>query len=221
MDAERFEKARNHVVRGDGGHQLDELLVAEVLAQLRHQRLVDVHLAGHLLGQGEHAPFLVAEPARGLPIGQVVDLRLADAFLERDGDVLVGLVWGAVDLRDAHDHQFAQRAAQAGLLAHRREVVEPALGDGRTVQQHLVQVQDAAAFRDDALDQRARLLAAEIGVRDSSQGLLLLVAGCRMAAFPFGYGLFMGCMNHTVGAPALRDAPCRPAAMPHRWPATP
>jgi hypothetical protein len=70
---------------------------------------------------------------------------------QRDGRMLVGLITCAIEMRDAHDHHLAQIARQRALLPDRGEVGQPALGDGRAVQQHAVEMQQRAALGDDTL----------------------------------------------------------------------
>ena len=54
-----------------------------------------------------------------------------------------------------------------------RKVSQP-VGDRRAVQQHLVEVQHAAAAGDDALDERLQRGRAEIGIRKSGHRRLLV-----------------------------------------------
>ena len=99
------------------------------------------------------------------------------ATLLGDGRVLVGLVGRVVEQCHAHDDQLAHVARQLGLLADGRQVVQPALGHRGAVQQHLVQVQDAAALGGDALGQRARGGAGAVGVGDTGHGIRSFVLG--------------------------------------------
>src|SRR5205823_1142880 len=51
----------------------------------------------------------------------------------------------AVEMADANDDDFAQPAVEIDLPAHRIDQVEPDFGDGRAVQQELVDVDNGAA----------------------------------------------------------------------------
>lgn len=75
--------------------------------------------------------------------------RGSERFSTQDGRHTAARYVPAVD-------ELTQSAGKSGFLAHGRQVVEPAFGQGRAVHQHLVQMQDFAALGDDVLGQRAR-----------------------------------------------------------------
>src|SRR5262249_13317771 len=82
---------------------------------------------------------------RQRPSRKRVDLLLAQSLLQSERQVRAVFVVGAVEERNAQDRELAGAAAEGGLLAGRREELEPALGHGRTVEERLVQVQELAA----------------------------------------------------------------------------
>src|SRR5690606_27492171 len=86
------------------------------------------------------------------------------------GGVLVGLVGRAVQDGDAHDDQLAQIAGQRIVVTDAGQVREPAARDGRAVQQHLVQMQHAAALGDDLFHQGGGIGGGKIGVRQAGHG---------------------------------------------------
>jgi hypothetical protein len=87
--------------------------------------------------------------------------------------MLVGLIRSAVEMGDAHDDQFADIGRQSAFLADGGEIGEPALGDRRAVQQHLVEVQHAAALGDDPVDELPGFGAAQVGVGDAGHRSVL------------------------------------------------
>ena len=126
-----------------------------------------MHVARHRIGEAQHGALRGVEAIRVFPLGERLQLRLADALLQRQRRMLVGLVLRAVDDGHPHDHQLAQRARQVQVLPNGGQVRQPALGQRRAVQQHLVQVQHAAALRHDLLDQRPRFGRTGVGVGQS------------------------------------------------------
>src|SRR5690606_11842438 len=167
MDLQRFEEARHHVVGSHRGGQFDQLALRQHGLHRRKHLGRHLDLAGHGIRVGQHRALALAEQIRFLPLVQRIELGLGDAFLERDRRMLVGFVGRAVEHGHPHDDQFAQIPRQRRLLADRGQVVEPAAGHRRAVQQHLVQMQHAAALGDDAIDQGLGLGVLQIGVRNA------------------------------------------------------
>src|SRR5690625_1221683 len=138
MNLEHLQKARNHVVGGDGGRKLDNLLRIKELSEGLKDRIWYLYLQGHGIGQGEDRTLLLIKERTVLPALERIELRLADPLLKGDGGMLICLVRGPIQYCDPHDDELAQGARDAGFLADGGQVVEPALGHGRALQQHLI-----------------------------------------------------------------------------------
>jgi hypothetical protein len=95
-------------------------------------------------------------------------LSLAQTFGARDWRVLIGFVRGAIEQRHAHDRQLTQGAWQAAFTPHARQMAQPACRNGRTVQQHAVEMEDGTPLSADFGHECPRFVAIDIGIWDAS-----------------------------------------------------
>src|SRR3954469_18421288 len=162
------QKARDHVVAGDGANQLHHLIVGQELSHPVDGGLFRLHVARHLHRELEGGQLggleelgVRLEPLDG------GELFLGASGLEELRLVLDPLVVGLVEDRDAHDGDLAQVARERELVADGREHAVPALGEVGAVQEHAVEVEQLAArpARFDGLDQFfwLRLVVGQVG----------------------------------------------------------
>nr|POE47818.1 hypothetical protein CFP56_01147 [Quercus suber] len=142
---QRDQHARHAVIRRDRGRDLDDLSLPEQRAQRLEHRLRHHAAAGHRVRVCPHGRMpLVQAVGRGrgdrVAVPEARDRRVAeDAAGLQDGQVLVPLVHGEVERGDAADGELADRGGQRGLRADRAQEAVPAVGDGRRMEQRLVE----------------------------------------------------------------------------------
>jgi len=113
--------------------------VAEVARDLGVNLVRDV-ARHHALGQRQRGALARVEMLRLAPQLELVDLVLGHARLARHLQVLRPLVVRARDLRRAQDHDLAQLARRAAVVADRIGELGPGRGQRRVVAEGAVQV---------------------------------------------------------------------------------
>jgi hypothetical protein len=113
--------------------------VPEVLRNLRVYLVADVRLC-HRFGERQRRLLARRELGRVAPAGERRNLRFAHAGLARHLQVLRPLVLGAHELRAAQDHQLAQLARIAALVADGARELGPCSGERGVVAERAVQV---------------------------------------------------------------------------------
>ena len=130
-----------------------------------HQSVRDLDVARHRIRELQHQLFVVAEndPRRrtggtgiaGLraPVPDRVHFRVRDTRLPGVRHVRLELERRPIQHRHPENDELAQIGRNARLVAHGRQELFPARGEGRAVQQHLIENRDAAPLLGDrALD---------------------------------------------------------------------
>jgi kynurenine formamidase len=124
----------------------------------------------------------VVIPAMGLTMGEMFDVSelAADCAVDKVYEFLfsgppLNLTGGtgsplssAVEVGHLHDDQFSDGSREGAFMSDCSEVTQPSFGDWRTVQQHGVEVKNAAALPDDALREQLRVRRGGVGVWNSS-----------------------------------------------------
>ena len=114
-NAQRFEKTRDHVVRGDGRHEFNLGLRIESGDRRREHGVRHLHIHGHRIGQGWSRSFLFRE---GTEIGCILQRSqffFRDAGATRVWHVCSEFKRRAVERRDAFRITSSRRSAGTEL----------------------------------------------------------------------------------------------------------